>query len=450
MAECSIVEIDLPNLIINPENPRFDPVGNQREAIRQLVEEQGKKIFNLARDIAEEGLNPSEIPIVVPYDESSGQYRILEGNRRITAIKLLSTPELHDILRKEHQNEIEKIQKEIKTPLPSKIMCVSFDNEADAYGWIENRHMGEQDGVGVVRWDLRQQERFRQKIGKEPQNPYAVQVITFLKEFYDEKETHERLDKVPLSTLTRLLEDRNVRKIIGVEKEEGKLVTALPDEEVAKGLKKIVDDLLDGDIHVKDVYTKQDRVKYTGTFTDKDKPDLSKTTGKWEIEKREKSGKKEKVIKKKKPTTKSTDRKELIPIQRTVEIKNTKINNLFNELRGLSVDNFPLCGSVALRVILELSIETYIQEKGIVLARGKDKLINKISVVSDDFEKNNIMTKQEMKPIKRAISKETSLLHTSTLHAYVHDLIDSPAPNDLKITWDMMECFFIKIWNQLK
>ena len=49
----------------------------------------------------------------------------------------------------------------------------------------------------------------------------------------------------------------------------------------------------------------------------------------------------------------------------TSEIKSNKINNLFQELRGLRVDDFPICGSVALRVILELSVEMYSREKGI-------------------------------------------------------------------------------------
>lgn len=450
MTRHKTVEIDLSNLLVNPENPRFDPVGNQREAIKQLVEEQGIKIFNLAKDIAEEGLNPTELLMIVPVDDSSGQYRIMEGNRRITAIKLLSTPELHDILDKKQQEELKKIQKGIKVPLPSKIQCVLYDQEVETYRWVELRHMGEQGGVGTVGWDLRQQERFRQKIGKEPQNPYAVQVINFLKVVYDDEETQEKLDSVPLSTLTRLLEDGNVRKIVGVQKKEGKLVTNLPVREVAKGLKKITDDLTDGTIHVKDVYTKQDRVRYTGTFTDKDKPDTSKTTTKWQIEKHKKTSKPEKPSKKKKPMEKSTDRNHLIPMTYTAEIKSTKINNLFQELRGLSVDDFPICGSVALRVILELSVETYIQEKGIALKRGNDKLINKFNKVAEDFEKNQIMTKAELKTVKRAISKETSLLHPNTLHAYVHDLIDSPAPNDLKVTWDMVEKFFGNIWEQLK
>ncbi len=445
-----MVEIELPNLLVNPENARFDPVDNQREAIKQLVKEQEQKIFNLAKDIVEEGLNPAELPIIVPEVDSVGQYRIIEGNRRITAIKLLSTPELHDILEKKQQKELKKIKKEIKVPLPSKIKCILYDKELETNRWVELRHMGEQNGVGTVRWDLRQQERFRQKIGKEPQNPYAVQVINFLKVVYDNEETQKKLDDVPLSTLTRLLEDRNVRKIVGVEKKEGKLATTLPVREVAKGLKKITDDLTDGTIHVKNVYTKQDRVRYTGTFTDKDKPDTSKTTGQWQIEKYKKTSKQKKPKKKKKPMAKSTDRKQLIPVAYTAEIKNNKINNLFQELRGLSVDDFPLCGSVALRVILELSVEMYIHEKGIKLKKGKDKLINKFNKVAEDFEDNNIMTKAELKPINRAISKETSLLHPNTLHAYIHDLIDSPAPNDLKITWDMMEKFFGNIWEQLK
>lgn len=442
-----IVEIGLPDLLVNPENPRFDPVSNQRQAIEQLIKEQGIKIFNLAKDIAAEGLNPSELPIVVPIEDST-QYQIMEGNRRITALKLLLTPELDDILSKKQKDKIKKIRKDIKVTLPSVISCVLYDEEVETYRWVELRHMGEQEGIGTVSWKLPQQERFRKKIGKKSQHSLAVQAVNFLKTVYDDEEIHEKLDAVPLSTLTRLLEDSNVRKVIGVEKKDGKLVTNLAVNEVAKGIKKITDDLVEGNIHVKDVYTKKDRIRYTGTFTDKDKPDRTKTTSLWKIEVYKKTSK-PKPAKKGAPKPKSTDRTSLIPVTCITEIKNNKVNNLFHELRGLPVNDFPISGSVALRVILELSVDAYIKEKRIELKKGEDKLINKFNKVSEDFENNHIMTKKELRPIRRAISKETSLLNPNTLHAYVHDLIDSPSPNDLKITWDNVEKFFENIWVQL-
>ena len=52
--------IDLSLLNINIENPRFEMVGNRREAIKTIIYDQGDKLTKLATDIVEEGLNPGE------------------------------------------------------------------------------------------------------------------------------------------------------------------------------------------------------------------------------------------------------------------------------------------------------------------------------------------------------------------------------------------------------
>ena len=52
--------IDLSLLNINIENPRFETVGNRREAIKTIIYDQEDKLTKLATDIVEEGLNPGE------------------------------------------------------------------------------------------------------------------------------------------------------------------------------------------------------------------------------------------------------------------------------------------------------------------------------------------------------------------------------------------------------
>jgi ParB-like chromosome segregation protein Spo0J len=81
--------IPIEKLLVNPQNPRFEPVGNQEEAISMMLSEAEKKIINLAKDIAQYGLNPSKSLMVVKVDK--GYYLPLEGNRRVTAIKLLKS-----------------------------------------------------------------------------------------------------------------------------------------------------------------------------------------------------------------------------------------------------------------------------------------------------------------------------------------------------------------------
>ncbi|WP_242437552.1 hypothetical protein [Proteus mirabilis] len=87
--------IKVNKLLLDTNNSRFpDLADNQRDAISKMLENQGDKISNLAKDIAIRGLDPSENILVHESEEEPGFYIVDEGNRRVTALKLLLSPEL--------------------------------------------------------------------------------------------------------------------------------------------------------------------------------------------------------------------------------------------------------------------------------------------------------------------------------------------------------------------
>ena len=61
--------IDLSLLNINIEIPRFEMVGNQRDAIKTMIVDQGDKLTKLATDIVMEGLNPGDPIFVVKHEK---------------------------------------------------------------------------------------------------------------------------------------------------------------------------------------------------------------------------------------------------------------------------------------------------------------------------------------------------------------------------------------------
>ena len=65
------------NLLVDLQNPRYDPRASQREALRTIIIDQGAKLLNLAEDIVDRGLNPSDLCIATPYE----QPRDLRGPR---------------------------------------------------------------------------------------------------------------------------------------------------------------------------------------------------------------------------------------------------------------------------------------------------------------------------------------------------------------------------------
>jgi len=166
--------IPLSKLTVNIENPRFEMVGNQREAIITMLEDQQDKLVKLAEDIIDNGMNPAELVIVVPHEKLDKQFNVLEGNRRITALKLLSNPELIPEKYKSLLIKFKKLSESfIKHPL-EEINCVVFENETKAQRWIRLKHTGENDGIGTVTWNAQQKARFEERV--EGKSSFALQI----------------------------------------------------------------------------------------------------------------------------------------------------------------------------------------------------------------------------------------------------------------------------------
>lgn len=89
----AIKGIRLTYLFVNTENYRFEPLTSQKEAIDKMIEDQGEKLYNLASDIMEFGLSPVDL-IQVTLSGEENKYIVLEGNRRVTSLKLLNNPSL--------------------------------------------------------------------------------------------------------------------------------------------------------------------------------------------------------------------------------------------------------------------------------------------------------------------------------------------------------------------
>ena len=85
------IGLGIDDLELDLQNPRIPTAPDQREAMARIIGEQGAKLANLAADIIESGLNPMDRLLVVGGENGSGKYTVLEGNRRLVALKVLNT-----------------------------------------------------------------------------------------------------------------------------------------------------------------------------------------------------------------------------------------------------------------------------------------------------------------------------------------------------------------------
>jgi len=197
--------IQVTDIHLDQENPRFPRVNSQREAVEAMLNDQGDKIATLALDIYQNGLNPSAKLIL--FKEGS-LFIDGDGNRRLTALKILETSSLADAFPKIRK----KIDVTLKRPgvVPTEVGCVVFTDRNAARHWISINHGGAQDGRGHIDWNGEQKDRFERKpsIGLEALDLLAHKGLI----------TADDKSQVNKSTLDRLLSYKEVKSDLSISK----------------------------------------------------------------------------------------------------------------------------------------------------------------------------------------------------------------------------------------
>lgn len=437
--------IPLNSLLIDTNNPRLEEMlENQPEAIRAVAANQGPKLVVLAKDIVEHGLNPSESLIVTRMEGDPQHYVVLEGNRRVAALKILENPELvSGAVEDSIVNRFKKLSAQYQDPI-DELPCVIVDGRSEAYHWIELRHTGENEGAGIVRWGAAETARFRQRSGQKAPH---LQVLDFLEQRVDiSRETRQ---KVPVTSLKRLLSNPYVRTKLGIDVRSGTVRTRVADDsEVAKGLKRVIEDLASGTVRTKDIYLKDDRIRYIDSLPSEDLPDTSDLMSEFRrlgVPLAPSGQEQPRPARRSAPSRKARSR--LIPRDFIINIDETRVNEIYRELKKLDIEQYTNAVSVLFRVFLELSLDVYSQRKKLGTGE-RASLSKKLLAVADALSADGKLTDQQVKPVRRAAQKDTFLASTiTTMHQYVHNPYFSPAPSDLRATWDSLQPFMEALWS---
>lgn len=453
-------EILIDDLILDNENPRFEPTHNEHESLIKMVSTRPNQLFELMKDIYTNDLNPSELPIVYPDPNNKKKYIVAEGNRRITCLKILKKPE---IISNIHVDLYKKTLKLLKdSPFrTNSINCLIIEDIDQRDRLIETLHSGQDNGRGRVHWTPKQKQRFKQKTQNEIS--YSLQLIDYIEQNQFIDQSHKNnLSDLKISNLERLLSDPSVREQLGLYVKNKKLYTTYPDNEVAKSITKLLTDLLSPDFNVGRIYYKQDRKAYINTFSTDDLPDARKKFNTPELIKLQKNHSRPTIqqeslpIKEEeeKPDTSSenistksaikthkstTSRRTLIPVDYCLSIKTAKIHDIFVELQKLNILTFTNSVSVLFRVFIELSIDEYIEKES--LTPKKDTLISKFESCTSHMKENNLLSRNALNSVNKAISSPNCIWSTNTLNAYVHNPIFQAATNDLLVSWNNLEAF---------
>lgn len=486
MSEVKSVAVS--KLLLDLENPRFaKEVMGQRAAINLMLEIQEEKIVRLAKDIAANGLDPSENLMVYESDEEPGFYIVAEGNRRTTALKLMAQPNLAD---NERIRKIFSKIKEASTSILSKISCVIFDDQSYEH-WVSLKHTGDNKGVGRERWTTPETDRYKAKHGK----------ISYQSQLYDfvvrqETEFSEILKSkkyIYATNLSRLFGDKQTMSRFGLSSLDGFLYCSISFDDFVANFKRVLDamtyvpaDKSKPEFSVNRIYTSLDREVFLNELEIPSNPSLLSTAWRLddlnarktssEAEKAENNpdessvtsaedskenkdnsegkdqkneGYGENSVGKKIP---KTDRNILIPSTLKLNFGgNVKCSKIFSELKNeMRHDATPLAIAVMLRVFIDLSLTSFMEKKKIEYLDKKQPnrnpgLHDKVVLCCDYLKEAKILTQAQCSAIG-AFSKD-KLNASGTIQQYVHNQHLIPSRDIVNTEWDNFQPLLLGVWS---
>lgn len=428
---------------------------SQEAALRSLIRDQARTndnlLVNLALDIHHSGLSPALRFIVM--EKPDGRYAVLDGNRRLAALRLIQHPEL--LPPGPGTNEFADL---VSGPgkEPDRVACYLVPERDDADDWLERTHTGQADGKGTVQWSPAAQHRWR-KIGRPTQTSRAIDVLDWLKRHVDdEDDVQDKIGYVERNATTnlgRLAQTIIVRDLVGFHFEEREFVPDAPEPDVVRRLSAIVVDLASGRA-VTDIARKEDREKYIRDLLGSDlhgqqagslqasllEDDEAHEDTSEPAEQEDKDDADEPLVGDADPDSGSSQGAESrTPDRRltprlfrdvTVDGLHARTQSIFWELRNLDLSKFPNAAAVLLRCAIELSVDEHLDAIG--RTPSPDTELAKRIRGSVNALKAGSSGDKRFESILTDLGKQYSLVSARNLNQYVHNINNSPLPRDLE------------------
>lgn len=467
-------QLTVTTLLLDPHNPRIPDSGknlSQRELIADLVE--NDKVFELARSIVDNGYYPVEALIIIQEDK---KYYVVEGNRRLAALKLLLSPESAP---QKWERRFRSLANRIDPSMIKKVKVICAPSREDTAPVIMSRHTATQ----IESWSPLMQAKFYQNLVQggltvddiaeqyklkpskitealQRHTMYAIACALDLSEEVARIVHNPR--KFPITTLDRLYENPRVLNFLGISFDDNKhLIGSVETEEFKKGYTKIVTDIATGKIHSRSLNTIEKMDNYLASFAEK-RPNLRRK-GKFTADTLLKAAGEKKVRSKGRATGKKQKPKRkpraLIPGSFTCDVNNERIADVFDELKKLQVAQYPNAVGLMFRSLLEMGLGYYLDrtgrlrkmrtieqdkraKKGNKLPRGWHPTLTEMLKYVVDEDTDIISNGNLLKALRRLIAQKQKLLSIDTLNLFVHNQHFSPNEDMLRDLWRYLQGLF--------
>lgn len=256
--DLKIVKIE--DIMINPENPRHNEVQltipelGEELIMKQLIRdrETANKMFDLIKSIYESGFIPS-LAVILEYKENINKYIPWDGNRRITALKILKNPEVMQNLKYftyAQINTVFEFSKKVQEDFYEVSAYIVQDFE-EAAPMIKAIHT---TASGAMQWDRIMIKRFEQKLGLKN---IITQAQDLLPDVFKDLPSN-----FPTSILDKILESKEGKQFLNIDNIDNILTFTSSMNDTEEKLKKIVEDIKSGNLNSKTVQSNKKIKEY--------------------------------------------------------------------------------------------------------------------------------------------------------------------------------------------
>lgn len=436
------------------ENPRLEANPKTQNEVLDILLESRFKLAELAHSIASNGFTPLD-NIIVFFNEIDGNYIVLEGNRRIAALKLLLNP--RQARKKETEAKFEKlasgISDDIKNELVDVEVIIAPSREA-ADKLLLNRHTTKP----IESWSPTMQAKFVCEKAKQVGFSKAPQKLGVSSEDLSKFVTRYHYSKLakallqdeyienvfPITNLERVLSTSETREYFGLDtsKLEEFYITTNP-EQFKKSFKIILTAVNDRKIHSRTLNKVIDTREWIYANVPKPRSQKKKTSFKTLLKLPSRS-----------KTSHTSSRNEPSKAPQTklfpkdLECKNNlpRLTKITDELKKLSVKTYPNAVAILFRSFLEIASLSYIDYGGYREAferfkatrnnRNKGDLSVAFGFLGD--QKNKALPK-DLAQVVALFKNKKEFNSIQTMNEYSHNGQMVPTSTDLFDIWELTE-----------
>jgi len=452
-------EAEVGDLLLDLENPRTGTVKGQADALEAVIKLNAQHFRNMMLSIKENDLDPGDSFYVIADDEDENSYVVVDGNRRLAALKVLNNPVLLDGTKLG-----ESVKKRLRdaaglfVPIEP-ISCVVFESREDANEWIERRHGKGLEGEGRIAWGTLESERFQK-------DRTVLDVISFVErnstyEEADWQRIKKSVEKSP-TTLRRFLVSKAGKQALGfVEKDESDGPSFKRDPAyIIKILSQLFSDIDAGEVNSRTYNKASDIEEYFQSLpaalgVGKQKETAPHPFATTDV----KDGVKRPRLATKASTATPAKTKKVTPLRLTLapgrhpfaEPAEEKGKQLLREASRLRLKDVPLGCAFLFRAMLEFATDTEMRASSLSDKNAAGETLDlkgRFNAVADHLTNTagRLGKKGDLNPIKATLNAKHGTVTIGALNGYIHNRFQKPSPDDLRNAWDHAVPFFTAIF----